>query len=144
MYEYGCKVTRVVDGDTIDVDLDLGFDIIYKCRIRLYGIDTPESRTRNKDEKARGKLASKFLQDAINNGAHVILQTHLKDSKGKFGRVLASVIVDGIDVNQQMVVNHMAVRYEGQSKKDIQLEHLNNRDILIQRGLHTLIENEKT
>ena len=144
MYEYGCKVTRVIDGDTIDVDLDLGFDIIYKCRVRMYGIDTPESRTRNKDEKARGKLASKFLQDAINNGAHVILRTHLKDSKGKFGRVLASVIVDGIDVNQQMVVNHMAVRYEGQSKKDIQLEHLNNRDILIQRGLHTLIENEKT
>ena len=144
MYEYGCKVTRVVDGDTIDVDLDLGFDIIYKCRVRLYGIDTPESRTRNKDEKVRGKLAAKFLQDAISNGKNVILQTQLKDSKGKFGRVLASVIVDGIDVNQQMVVNHMAVRYGGQSKKDIQLEHLKNRDILIQRGLHTLIENEKT
>ena len=144
MYEYGCKVTRVVDGDTIDVDLDLGFDIIYKCRVRLYGIDTPESRTRNKDEKVRGKLASKFLQDAINNGDHVILRTQLKDSKGKFGRVLASVIVDGIDINQSMVTNHMAVRYEGQSKKDIQLEHLKNRDILIQRGLHTLIENEKT
>ena len=144
MYEYGCKVTRVVDGDTIDVDLDLGFDIIYKCRVRLYGIDTPESRTRNKDEKVRGKLASKFLQDAINNGDHVILRTQLKDSKGKFGRVLASVIVDGIDINQSMVANHMAVRYEGQSKKNIQLEHLKNRDILIQRGLHTLIENEKT
>jgi micrococcal nuclease len=144
MYEYGCQVSRVVDGDTIDVDLDLGFDIIYKCRVRLYGIDTPESRTRNKDEKVRGKLASKFLQDAINNGDHVILQTQLKDSKGKFGRVLASVIVDGIDINQSMVTNHMAVRYEGQSKKDIQLEHLKNRDILIQRGLHTLIENEKT
>ena len=144
MYEYGCKVTRVVDGDTIDVDLDLGFDIIYKCRVRLYGIDTPESRTRNKDEKVRGKLASKFLQDAINNGDHVILRTQLKDSKGKFGRVLASVIVDGIDINQSMVTNHMAVRYEGQSKKDIQLEHLKNRDILIQRGLHTLIEHEKT
>ena len=144
MYEYGCKVTRVVDGDTIDVDLDLGFDIIYKCRVRLYGIDTPESRTRNKDEKVRGKLASKFLQDAINNGDHVILRTQLKDSKGKFGRVLASVIVDGIDINQSMVTNHMAVRYEGQSKKNIQLEHLKNRDILIQRGLHTLIEHEKT
>ena len=144
MYEYGCQVTRVVDGDTIDVDLDLGFDIIYKCRVRLYGIDTPESRTRNKDEKVRGKLASKFLQDAINNGDHVILRTQLKDSKGKFGRVLASVIVDGIDINQSMVTNHMAVRYEGQSKKNIQLEHLKNRDILIQRGLHTLIEHEKT
>ena len=144
MYEYGCKVTRVVDGDTIDVDLDLGFDIIYKCRVRLYGIDTPESRTRNKDEKVRGKLAAKFLKDAISNGKNVILQTQLKDSKGKFGRVLASVVVDGININQQMVTNHLAVRYEGQSKKDIQLEHLKNRDILIQRGLHTLIENEKT
>jgi len=144
MYEYGCKVTRVVDGDTIDVDLDLGFDIIYKCRVRLYGIDTPESRTRNKDEKVRGKLAAKFLQDAISNGKNVILQTQLKDSKGKFGRVLASVVVDEININQQMVTNHLAVRYEGQSKKDIQLEHLKNRDILIKRGLHTLIENENT
>ena len=144
MYEYGCQVTRVVDGDTIDVDLDLGFDIIYKCRVRLYGIDTPESRTRNKDEKVRGKLAAKFLQNAISNGENVILQTQLKDSKGKFGRVLASVLVDGININQQMVTNHLAVRYEGQSKKDIQLEHLKNRDILIQRGLHTLIEDEKT
>ena len=143
MYEYGCKVTRVVDGDTIDVDLDLGFDIIYKCRVRLYGIDTPESRTRNKDEKVRGKLAAKFLKDAILNGKNVILQTQLKDSKGKFGRVLASVVVDGININQQMVTNHLAVRYEGQSKKDIQLEHLKNRKILIQRGLHTLIEDEK-
>ena len=144
MYEYGCKVTRVVDGDTIDVDLDLGFDIIYKCRVRLYGIDTPESRTRNKDEKVRGKLAAKFLKDAILNGKNVILQTQLKDSKGKFGRVLASVVVDGININQRMVTNHLAVRYEGQSKKDIQLEHLKNRDILIKRGLHTLIENENT
>ena len=144
MYEYGCQVTRVVDGDTIDVDLDLGFDIIYKCRVRLYGIDTPESRTRNKDEKVRGKLAAKFLKDAISNGKNVILQTQLKDSKGKFGRVLASVVIDGININQQMVTNHLAVRYEGQSKKDIQLEHLKNRDILIQRGLHTLIEDEKT
>ena len=143
MYEYGCQVTRVVDGDTIDVDLDLGFDIIYKCRVRLYGIDTPESRTRNKDEKVRGKLAAKFLKDAILNGKNVILQTQLKDSKGKFGRVLASVVVDGININQRMVTNHLAVRYEGQSKKDIQLEHLKNRKILIQRGLHTLIEDEK-
>ena len=53
MYEYSCKVERVVDGDTIDVVLDLGFDILHKCRVRLYGIDTPESRTRNLDEKAR-------------------------------------------------------------------------------------------
>ena len=136
MYEYGCKVTRVVDGDTIDVDLDLGFNIYHKCRVRLYGIDTPESRTRDKDEKARGKLAAKFLQDAISNGKHVILQTQLKDSKGKFGRVLASVIVDGIDINQQMIDNHMAVKYKGQSKQDIKLEHMNNRTKLIELGVY--------
>jgi micrococcal nuclease len=136
MYEYGCKVTRVVDGDTIDVDLDLGFNIHHKCRVRLYGIDTPESRTRDKDEKARGKLAAKFLQDAISNGKHVILQTQLKDSKGKFGRVLASVIVDKIDINQQMIKNYMAVKYKGQSKQDIKLEHLNNRAKLIELGVY--------
>lgn len=131
MYEYSCQVTRVVDGDTIDADLDLGFNIHHKCRVRLYGIDTPESRTRDKDEKARGKLAAKFLQDAISNGKHVILQTQLKDSKGKFGRVLASVIVDGVNINQQMIEKHMAVKYEGQSKKDIKAQHLLNREKLI-------------
>ena len=136
MYEYSCQVTRVVDGDTIDADLDLGFNIYHKCRVRLYGIDTPESRTRDKDEKARGKLAAKFLQDAISNGKHVILQTQLKDSKGKFGRVLASVIVDKIDINQQMIKNYMAVKYKGQSKQDIKLEHLNNRAKLIELGVY--------
>ena len=78
MYEYGCTVTRVVDGDTIDVVLDLGFSILHKCRVRLYGIDTPESRTRNKDEKARGKLASKYLSDAIHNGTKVVLRSKVK------------------------------------------------------------------
>ena len=90
MYEYNCTVTRVVDGDTIDVILDLGFSILHKCRVRLYGIDTPESRTRNKDEKARGKLAAKFLKDSIKNGKTVVLQSKLKDSKGKYGRVLGA------------------------------------------------------
>ena len=95
MYEYGCTVERVVDGDTIDVVIDLGFSCLFKSRVRLYGIDTPESRTRNKDEKARGKLASKFLSDAISSGVSVVLKTKLKDSRGKFGRVLAIVWVDG-------------------------------------------------
>ena len=116
--------------------MDLGFNIHHKCRVRLYGIDTPESRTRDKDEKARGKLAAKFLQDAISNGNHVILQTQLKDSKGKFGRVLASVIVDGIDINQQMIEKYMAVKYKGQSKQEIKLEHMNNRAKLIELGVY--------
>ena len=67
MYEYSCEVKRVVDGDTIDCVLDLGFSVFHKCRVRLYAIDTPESRTRNRDEKARGLLAKQFLIDSIKN-----------------------------------------------------------------------------
>ena len=134
MYEYSCKVERVVDGDTIDVVLDLGFDILHKCRVRLYGIDTPESRTRNLDEKARGKMASAFLSEAINTGKQVVIQTKLKDSKGKYGRVLGDVVVDDVNINQQMVDKHLAVKYFGQSKEDVESEHLKNRQILIDNG----------
>ena len=122
MYEYSCKVERVVDGDTCDVVLDLGFNILHKCRVRLYGIDTPESRTRNLDEKVRGKMAGAFLKKAINEGKKIVIQTKLKDSKGKFGRVLGDVVVDGVNVNQEMVIHYHAVAYFGQSKDDIEKE----------------------
>ena len=137
MYEYKCEVTRVVDGDTIDVIADLGFSILHKCRVRLFGIDTPESRTRDLDEKVRGKLASKFLSDAIQNGEDVILRSELKDSKGKYGRVLGTIIVDGVNVNQEMVDKNLAVKYYGQSKKEVEDEHLKNRDILITKGVYS-------
>jgi micrococcal nuclease len=140
MYEYACKVNRVVDGDTIDVVLDLGFDILYRCRVRLYGIDTPESRTRDKDEKVRGKLASAFLKDSVKKGKKVIIETKLKDSKGKFGRVLGNVIVDGLNLNQVMIDNFLAVAYFGQSKDDIEAEHLVNRDKLIELGKFKPVE----
>ncbi len=140
MYEYACKVERVVDGDTIDVVLDLGFDILYKSRVRLYGIDTPESRTRNKDEKARGKMAAAFLEDAINNGKQVVIQTKLKDSRGKFGRVLGDVVVDGININQSMIDNYHAAAYFGQSKEAIEAVHDANRTRLIELGKFQPIE----
>ena len=135
MYEYNCTVERVVDGDTIDVTLDLGFDILHKCRVRLYGIDTPESRTRNLDEKARGNMAGSFLEEAIEDGEKVIIQTKLKDSRGKFGRILGDVIVDDININQLMVKCHLAVAYHGQSKNDVEAEHMRNRDVLIEKGM---------
>ena len=135
MYEYACKVKRVVDGDTVDVILNLGFDIMYKSRVRLYGIDTPESRTRNLDEKARGKMAGAFLKNAIDTGEKVVIQTKLKDSRGKFGRVLGNIIVDGININQLMIDNHHAAAYFGQSKDDIEKEHTKNRTKLIKLGL---------
>jgi micrococcal nuclease len=134
MYEYGCKVERVVDGDTVDVVLDLGFDIFHKCRVRLYGIDTPESRTRDLDEKARGKMAGSFLKESIDAGDKIVIQTKLKDSKGKYGRVLGDVVVDDVNINQLMVDKHLAVKYFGQSKQEVEEEHLKNRQILIDNG----------
>ena len=135
MYEYSCKVERVVDGDTVDCVMDLGFDILYKCRVRLFGIDTPESRTRNLDEKARGKMAGAFLKEAIDNGTKVVIQTKLKDSRGKFGRVLGDVVVDGKNINQSMIENYHAAAYFGQNKKAIEAIHQSNRTRLIELGL---------
>tara|TARA_B100001093_G_scaffold86783_1_gene78616 strand:- start:4705 stop:5130 length:426 start_codon:yes stop_codon:yes gene_type:complete len=140
MYEYSCTVDRVVDGDTIDVTLDLGFDILFKSRVRLYAIDTPESRTRDKDEKARGKLASAYLQNAIDTAKQVIIRTELKDSRGKYGRVLGSVICDGIDINKAMVEQYYAVAYYGQNKQEVEETHLLNRAKLIELGVFTPVE----
>ena len=134
MYEYKCDITRVVDGDTVDAEIDLGFDIIFKSRIRLYGIDTPESRTSNKDEKARGKLAAKFLSDSILHADNIVVQTKL-DKKGKFGRVLGQVWCDGVNINAKMVDEHYAVAYHGQNKADVEAEHLKNRIILKEAGI---------
>ena len=140
MYEYSCTVEKVVDGDTIDVILDLGFDILYKSRVRLYGIDTPESRTRNLDEKARGKMASTFLKEAIADGDKIVIQTKLKDSKGKFGRVLGTVVCDGENVNEAMIEGYMAAKYFGQNKAAIEAVHQANRTKLIELGLFDPID----
>ncbi len=132
MYEYNCEVTRVVDGDTVDVIIDLGFDISYSSRVRLYGIDTPESRTRDKDEKARGLISKDFLKSYLDKGG-VVIRTR-KDKKGKFGRILGEMIVDDTNINELMIEEHHAVKYHGQSKDDIEAEHLVNRQKLIERG----------
>ena len=133
MYEYRCEITRVVDGDTVDAIIDLGVDVSYKARVRLYGIDTPESRTRDLDEKARGKLAGKFLSDAILHADNLIIQTKL-DKKGKFGRVLGVIVADDVDLNQALINNHLAVAYTGQSKDDIEAQHLANKEKLLKLG----------
>ena len=104
MYEYTCKVERVVDGDTCDVMLDLGFNILHKCRVRLFCFDTPESRTRDLDEKARGKMASAFLETSIKAGDKIIIKTEL-DKKGKYGRILGVLW----DENKKKNFNNMLV-----------------------------------
>jgi len=127
MNEYQAKVVKVIDGDTIDVDIDLGFSIILsKQRIRLFGIDTPESRTRDKEEKFYGKLSAQFLKDRCAKGSYITLRTYL-DKKGKFGRILGEIIVDKINLNKQMIKEHLAVAYFGQSKDAIESAHIKNR-----------------
>jgi len=132
MYRYRVDVTRVVDGDTVDVNIDLGFGMTYKKqRVRLYGIDTPESRTRDLVEKKYGKAAKKFLQEKIESADVVTLYSH---DKGKFGRILGELFIDGssdLSLNQLMINNHHAVAYHGQSKEEIEEQHLANRDKVI-------------
>ena len=135
MHDYKVKIRRIVDGDTVDVDIDLGFDtILSKQRIRLYGIDTPESRTRDKEEKFYGKLSAKFLKEQCKNSSEIFLKTYL-DKKGKFGRILGELIVDGVNINKMMIEKYMAVEYYGQSKDEIDKEHQINRVQLNRQGI---------
>lgn len=136
MYRYRAIVLKVVDGDTVDVDIDLGFDVwLRNQRVRLYGIDTPESKTRDLEEKKFGLLAKEFVLQHAPVDSEIILQTHKDDSRGKFGRILGELIVmDGtLNLNKHMINEHMAVAYFGQSKDDIEAEHLENRRILYER-----------
>ena len=135
MYEYRCSIDRVVDGDTVDVTIDLGFKIFHKARVRLYGIDTPESRTRDKDEKARGLLAKSYIVVKVESTENIIIRTK-KDAKGKFGRILGELIVDNTNLNEAMISKHLGVDYYGQSKEAIEAEHLKNKEILINNNAY--------
>ena len=144
MYEYKCKVKRVVDGDTMDVILDLGFDVHHAVRVRLAGIDTPESRTRDLDEKARGKLSKAFLKESI-KGKKIVLKTKIKDAKGKFGRVIAEVWAEFEkgslrNVNDLMIKECYAVKYNAENKALVKDAHMANRAILIEKGLFIPVE----
>ena len=130
MYEYRCKIKRVVDGDTVDVDIDLGFGMwIHNERIRLYGVDTPESRTRDLEEKKYGLLAKSFVLKYLPEGSYQTLVT-VKDKAGKFGRVLGKFKIDLVFLNDLLVQTHNAVAYHGQSKEDIAEEHIKNRELV--------------
>lgn len=136
MYEYRCKVLKVIDGDTVDVDIDLGFGIVLKDeRVRLMGIDTPESRTRDKVEKQFGLASKKRLKEMLDNKSGPILKTQInkkgEDMKGKFGRILGDFVVEDRMVTDILVEEGHAVAYFGGSKEEIQKKHLANRDKLL-------------
>jgi micrococcal nuclease len=118
MYEYKVKVTDVIDGDTIDVVIDLGFDIFTNRRVRLSGIDTPESRTTDLNEKKFGMEAKGYLKHLLGNAGNVVVKTLANDPNEKYGRVLGQVYVDSsaISVNDLLVSRGYAWSYDGGTK----------------------------
>ena len=119
MFEYYVKkVTKVVDGDTIDVEIDLGFDISFSSRVRLAGIDTPESRTTDKMEKALGLEAKAYLKSQIESAKTVVIKTEKMDSSEKYGRILGWLFLDGskVSMNEKMIEDGHAWGYLGDTK----------------------------
>ena len=134
---YVCVIKKIIDGDTVDVDIDLGFNTwILNERIRLHGVDCPESRTSDEDERRYGLAAKQFVQDFLPIGMKVALKTVI--NKGKYGRVLGDFqhMAEWVNGNgkiwlcDELVKAHHAVRYFGQSKEDIAAEHIGNRKLL--------------
>ena len=141
MWTYRAKVIKVVDGDTVDVDIDLGFGMTYKKqRVRMVGIDTPESRTRDLVEKKFGKASKAHLKSILESG-DIELVSH---DKGKFGRILGDLFIGSstFSVNQQMINDHHAVAYTGGNKEETEKGHMANREILIANGTVVLDESE--
>ena len=142
MYEYKCKILRVVDGDTVDVDIDLGFGVwMHKERVRMMGIDTPESRTRDKVEKAFGLASKERLKELLPIGSTQHLKTEIdrsgEDKKGKFGRILGDFITDDKRCTDILIEEGYAVAYFGGSKEEVQMKHMANREKLIREGIVT-------
>jgi len=138
MYEYNCIIRSITDGDGLRVDIDLGFGVVLRgnsgrgVNIRLYGVDAPESRTRNKQEKAHGLLAKRYLQDNLKVGERYILRTK---ERGKFGRWLGEIKTRKGLITKLLIKNKLAVEYHGQNKKEMKASHEKNRQELVKQGL---------
>ena len=134
-FVYRATLDRIVDGDTFDCILDLGFDVkLHKQRVRLAGIDTPESRTRDLTEKWYGKQSKYFLEGLLKD-QEIQLKSH---GKGKYGRILGELFVgaSSYSINQHMIDSYHAVPYTGASKELVEEQHLANRQRLKEGGLH--------
>jgi micrococcal nuclease len=119
MYEYYVrKVENIVDGDTIDVLIDLGFDILFQSRVRLAGIDTPESRTKDLKEKALGLESKEYLKKALKDAKSVVIKTEKMNSSEKYGRILGWVYINGdtVSLNDMMINDGYAWGYLGDTK----------------------------
>jgi micrococcal nuclease len=119
MYEYYVKkVEKIVDGDTIDVVIDLGFDVMFASRVRLAGIDTPESRTKDLKEKALGLESKEYLKKHIQDAKSVVIKTEKMNSSEKYGRILGWIYVNGDteSLNDKMINDGYAWGYLGDAK----------------------------
>ncbi len=120
MYEYRIKkVVKVVDGDTVDLEIDLGFSLTKKERCRIAGIDTPECRTRNKEEKQYGQAAKLYMTGLLKNATDLVVRT---EKDGKYGRMLGWIYADGkeLSLNEQVVVDGYAWGYDGGTKREFE------------------------
>jgi len=144
MYEYKCNIVKVIDGDTVDIDIDLGFGMwMLDERVRIMGIDTPESRTRDLVEKKFGLAAKKRLKELLGKSAVLATQVNKngEDMKGKFGRILGDFNVYDATTDswrksgEVLISEGHAVAYLGQNKEDIQEAHMVNRKRLLDSGV---------
>ena len=136
--EYDVKVIKVVDGDTVDVDINLGFGVwLSDERVRIMGIDTPESRTSDKVEDLFGEAAKARLKELMKDGAKLITteDKHGEDMKGKFGRILGDFLIGDSKVTDILIEEGHAVAYFGGSKEEIQAKHMVNRSKLLREGV---------
>lgn len=149
--EYDVVLLKCVDGDTVDVDIDLGFGVWLKDeRVRIMGIDTPESRTSNKVEKLFGTAAKTRLKELLSEGGKLITTENKdgEDMKGKFGRILGDFWVERYEGKREKVTDILieeghAVAYFGGSKEEIQMKHLANRQKLLREGVVDQAEYDK-
>jgi len=141
MYTYSAQLVRVIDGDSIVFNIDLGFNIwLNNTSVRLLGVDTPEKRTKDKLEKFFGYLSTSYVIDRISKASKITIRTELD---GKYGRPLAEVFIDdsNISLNTMLIEDRMAVRYNGQSKKLIKDAHIKNWIYLVENNITTLDDN---
>ena len=133
MYQYKCKIIEITDGDTVKVDIDVGFNIwVNNVVIRLLGIDTPESRTSDKIEKTFGLLSKNRLTELLPINSIQVIKTTIDD---KYGRVLGDFFIDNESVCAKLMKEYFAVPYEGQNKADVKILHEENRKKLISLGV---------
>lgn len=138
MYTYRAEIVRVVDGDTVDINIDLGFGVwLNDERVRLAGVDTPESRTSDKVEKLFGKAAGRYVEERLPVGSMQTLVTKKYDSKGKFGRILGDFALGESSICEQLIESGNAVVYNAENKAMVQEQHMSNRQRLINEGVVT-------